>query len=218
MNDQIYTGKTVDDAISVALGDLEADRDEVDVTIVQSESQGFLGLFGRKARARVTLRDEDKIRITYILRKLTRRMGYDVTVRSREKDNKVYAYIDGGGKDLIGNNGSVLEALEYISERFINRDRDALVRVELDVDGYRRQREKELGELVDRLCRKVSETGKESRTDALGDIERRMVTSALKKRRELRFRLEGRGPYKRVIIMPRRSQRKPRSGDEKKEQ
>lgn len=48
------TGKTVDEAIEAALQELGMNRDEVEVDIIQMESAGIFGLFGRKdARVRV---------------------------------------------------------------------------------------------------------------------------------------------------------------------
>lgn len=49
------TGRTVDEAIEAALDELGLHRDEVEVDILQIESSGVLGLFGRKeGRVRVT--------------------------------------------------------------------------------------------------------------------------------------------------------------------
>jgi spoIIIJ-associated protein len=49
------TGKTVDQAIALALEELGLERDEVQVDILQIESAGILGMFGkREARVRVT--------------------------------------------------------------------------------------------------------------------------------------------------------------------
>ena len=49
------TGRTVDEAIEAALDEMGLHRDEVEVDILQIESSGVLGLFGRKeGRVRVT--------------------------------------------------------------------------------------------------------------------------------------------------------------------
>ncbi|HEX9117295.1 MAG TPA: Jag N-terminal domain-containing protein, partial [Anaerolineae bacterium] len=52
------SGKTVEEAIEKALGELGAERDEVDVEVL-SEGKGVLGV-GAQARVRVTLLGEDE--------------------------------------------------------------------------------------------------------------------------------------------------------------
>ena len=52
------SGKTVEEAIEKALGELGADRDEVDVEVL-SEGKGLLGV-GGQARVRVTLIADDE--------------------------------------------------------------------------------------------------------------------------------------------------------------
>ena len=42
------SAKTVDDAIAAALADLGAAREEVDITVIDEGSKGFLGMFGSK--------------------------------------------------------------------------------------------------------------------------------------------------------------------------
>ena len=42
------SAKTVDDAIAAALAELGAAREEVDITVIDEGSKGFLGMFGSK--------------------------------------------------------------------------------------------------------------------------------------------------------------------------
>lgn len=42
------SAKTVDDAIAAALADLGAAREEVDITVIDEGSKGFLGMFGQQ--------------------------------------------------------------------------------------------------------------------------------------------------------------------------
>lgn len=52
----IKTGKTVDEAVSEALTELNKTRDEVEVEIIEEASKGFLGLIGNKeATVKVTV-------------------------------------------------------------------------------------------------------------------------------------------------------------------
>ena len=42
------TGKTVDDAILAALIELDVDRDNVEIEVIEEGSKGFLGLVGSR--------------------------------------------------------------------------------------------------------------------------------------------------------------------------
>ncbi|ATW26402.1 RNA-binding cell elongation regulator Jag/EloR [Candidatus Formimonas warabiya] len=53
------TGKTIDDAIELALKELQCVRDDAEVEILDAPSRGLFGLIGTKAaRVKVTLRDK----------------------------------------------------------------------------------------------------------------------------------------------------------------
>ena len=59
MNDTksiIASGKTVKDAIAQGLNELGCDSDDVDVQIISMGSPGFMGLFGKLAEVKLTLR------------------------------------------------------------------------------------------------------------------------------------------------------------------
>ncbi len=50
-------GSTIEAAVAAALTQLKADRDQVEIEILAQATKGFLGIGGRKARVRATLRD-----------------------------------------------------------------------------------------------------------------------------------------------------------------
>ena len=51
------TGKTVDDAVTEALIQLGTVRDNVDIEVIEKESNGFLGLNKKPAKVKVALTD-----------------------------------------------------------------------------------------------------------------------------------------------------------------
>ncbi|BAU26274.1 spoIIIJ-associated protein [Aneurinibacillus soli] len=60
MNQVTATGKTVEDAIRVALAQLNAEREDVSFRVLEEPSKGFLGLIGvRKAKVEVTLVEKE---------------------------------------------------------------------------------------------------------------------------------------------------------------
>ena len=53
------TGKTVKDAIRNGLAELGCDSDDVDIQVVEMGSPGLFGMFGRLAKVRLTVKEED---------------------------------------------------------------------------------------------------------------------------------------------------------------
>ncbi len=50
-------GSTIEEAVAAALTQLKADREQVEIEILAQATKGFLGIGGRKARVRATLRN-----------------------------------------------------------------------------------------------------------------------------------------------------------------
>ena len=53
------TGKTVKDAIRNGLAELGCDSDDVDIQVVEMGSPGLFGMFGKPAKVRLTVKEED---------------------------------------------------------------------------------------------------------------------------------------------------------------
>ena len=53
------TGKTVNDAISNGLAELGVDRSEVEIQVIEMGSPGLFGMFGKRAKVRLTVKADD---------------------------------------------------------------------------------------------------------------------------------------------------------------
>ena len=51
------TGKNVDEALEQALNELKTTRDKVNIEVIEEAKNGLFGLFSKKAKIRVTLKD-----------------------------------------------------------------------------------------------------------------------------------------------------------------
>ena len=51
------TGKNVDEALEQALNELKTTRDKVNIEVIEEVKNGLFGLFSKKAKIRVTLKD-----------------------------------------------------------------------------------------------------------------------------------------------------------------
>ena len=53
------SGKTVKDAIRNGLAELGCDSDDVDIQVVEMGSPGLFGMFGKPAKVRLTMKEEE---------------------------------------------------------------------------------------------------------------------------------------------------------------
>lgn len=61
MRSTVISAKTVEECVNKALDKLQANRNEVNIEVIDEPKQGFLGLFGAKdAVVRVSLKDDVK--------------------------------------------------------------------------------------------------------------------------------------------------------------
>ena len=109
---------------------------------------------------------------------------------------------DAGGL-LIGRRGQTLDALEYLVNRIVTRDEDAIAgRIAIDVEGYRERRREYLDALARRLAQKAKETGSAVTLDPMSPRDRRIVHLALKSYPGVATRSEGEGHYRKLVILP----------------
>jgi len=83
---------------------------------------------------------------------------------------------------LIGKEGKVLEALQYIVQRIIQRNipERQVLHIIIDIAGYRKKREDEISKLAREIAERVSKSGQSILMQPMGSWERRVVHMALK--------------------------------------
>lgn len=134
-------------------------------------------------------------------------MGVSVTVRLLTNTARQIE-LDITGPDaaaLIGKRGTILFALQFLTNRIVNRGPVGRRYVVLDVEGYRAKRERQLAAVAVKLGEKVAREGKIITFDPMSPRERRVVHLALAKFPGVRTQSEGEGDARRVQIIPTRS-------------
>lgn len=221
------TAKTVEEAVQSALEELEAEKDNVDIEILEQPTKGIFGILGSKnAKVRVTLKEKKtteksvkkeienkEIRITeYTLekeraRKFLREVleAMDIKAEIRVKDINESLYINLSGPKMgmiIGRRGQTLDSLQYLVSLVVNKDkeRDSFVKVILDTEDYRRKREETLQRLAKRLADRARKTGKNIELEPMNPYERRIIHSTLQEVEGITTFSEGEEPYRKVII------------------
>ena len=134
-------------------------------------------------------------------RDLTKKMHLDIHINSYENDECVYLEIEGkDSRTIIGKRGQTLDAIQYITNLVMNKNRNDYIRVIVDVEGYRSRREQTLENLAIKLSGKVEKTGRSVKLEPMNPYERKVIHSTLQSNPRINTRSEGEEPYRRVII------------------
>jgi spoIIIJ-associated protein len=109
------------------------------------------------------------------------------------------------GKDagrIIGKKGSVLQALQFLTHRVINRPSLDRRHVLVDAEGYRSRRDDSLATMARRLGKQAVDQGKIITFEPMNPRDRRVVHLALAKFEGVITKSDGEGDDRRVQIIP----------------
>lgn len=201
------TGRTVEEAVDAALRRLGAERQQVEIEVLEEPSRGLFGWFGQRlARVRVTYRAGKAETVERFVRGVCERMGLRADLRVEEDAEVIRVEISGQGLGvLIGRRGSTLDALQYLAHVAGTRWTGDPRPVVIDADGYRRRREEGLRRLALRLAQRVRRTGHPVALRPMSARERRIVHLALRDDPHVRTESVGEEPFRKVVIRPQRS-------------
>ncbi len=153
--------------------------------------------------------DETADQVREVVETLLRLMDIryqEVRVKRGERDNDL-VYVDIEGKDLnilIGRRAEVLNAFQYIVSLIIGKRLQRWVQVVVDVQGYRKRRERSLQLLAQRMADQAVKTGRRQMLEPMPANERRIIHLALRHREDVETLSVGDEPHRKVTIAPRR--------------
>ena len=137
------------------------------------------------------------------LRGLLEHMDVSADIRLSENEEGILLSIDTADQEtVIGRDGEVLAALQFLVNKIVNRYPEGRKLVVLDSEGFRNRREVELGKLAHDLGNKAIETNKVVRLSPMNAQDRRLVHLALKDFPGLSTRSEGEGSFRCLLIVP----------------
>lgn len=197
-------GKTIEEAVSLALAELGVSEKRVDIEVIESPSKGLFGFIGTKpAKVRVSLKKIDPVAVAKeFLQDIFLQMKLDVLIEKMTSEEGIVFNLR--GKDLgilIGKHGQTLDALQYLTNLAANRDVDQdRVRIVVDVEDYRKRREETLYRLAERLADKVKRRGERVVLEPMSRHERKIIHMALQDDKRVSTYSEGEEPFRKVVI------------------
>lgn len=144
------------------------------------------------------------------VRTLVQTISVPATVEFRERgqgtsDDPILIDVEGENLGtLIGHQGATLQALQYITRLIVSRQTHQWSNVVIDVDGYRRRRERSLRELARRMADRVRKNNRPISLEPMPPNERRIIHLELGDDPDVTTRSVGQGDRRKVTIRPQR--------------
>ena len=210
------TGKTVDEALEIALRELDADRGEVEIDVISRGKSGMFGIGSEPAKIKVTKlsiesNDIDSPDIVTVSREvinnLISNMGVNVICNLRQSDSEdiggpVFEIEGDDSGLLIGRKGETLRSLQFLVRYLVSKKTSQRANLSLDVEGYDERRRQSLSNLANRVSQRVVKTGRSIELEPMNARERRVVHMALSDRDDVFTESSGSGEDRRVVISP----------------
>ncbi|MBQ0146753.1 MAG: protein jag [Lachnospiraceae bacterium] len=140
-------------------------------------------------------------------------MDMDVQIQTSfdHEENELNIVLSGEDMGmLIGKRGQTLDSFQYLTSLVVNKHHDGYIRVKLDTENYRERRQVKLEELAHNIAHKVSRTKKAVDLEPMNPYERRIIHSALQDDPFVTTVSEGEEPYRHVVVMLKKSNRRHR--------
>lgn len=196
------SGKTVNDAVSAALTELNITEAEAIIEVVNEGNKGIFGLLGKEATVKVTKKEFDATEYAKeFLESVISQMGVEGTVTATSENNVIDMKIVGDKMGvLIGRRGETLNSLQYLTSLAVNKKTDSFKRVLIDTENYKQKREETLVSLAKRLASNAVKYRRNITLDPMTSYERRIIHSALQENHEVTTYSTGEEPNRKVVI------------------
>jgi len=129
----------------------------------------------------------------------------DATISVDSSSDGIRFHISGGNAAvLIGKRGQTLEAIQHLIEKIGNKQNGDTLRIQVDVEGYLKNRKENLEKLAARMAQKALQTGKTMTLGQMNPHDRRIVHLALKSDTSVKTQSIGEGLYRKLTISPKK--------------
>ena len=224
-NSNIFEGKTTNEAIEAGLKYFKVSKDMVNIKVLEEEDKRsfFSILTPRVVKVEMSIKepkkqekknivkkektsDEDKEKSEKIIREfinefLEKVSAQDVTYNINIVDE--YMEISFEGKSisyLIGYRGEVLNDFQTLLNAVLRNKLRTGLKVIVDVCGYKKERQKTLEELAERVAENVIKTRKQVTLEPMRPYERKIIHSKLQENPKIKTYSIGEEPHRRIVV------------------
>ncbi|MBD5632532.1 MAG: protein jag [Clostridia bacterium] len=199
--ENVFTAKTVDEAIAEGLATLGITLDEAEITVIE---EGKKKLFGSvKAQVKVEKKRSEGKRAADFIDNLLAILGIKAVSEVVSEDEAINIDIKTTASSrVIGKRGDVLDAIQCMAGAYANIGSESYKKVVVDCENYRAQREQTLKELALKLAAKAVESGRKMSLEPMTPYERRIIHSVLMDNADVKTVSEGKEPARYIVVIP----------------
>ena len=200
-------GKTVDEAVKMALQELNTTEENVEIEVLEEPTKGLLGIGAKPALVRVSVKEEKVAveenkadKVNEVISNITSCLGLNIKSNVEDTADALKVNLEGENLGLIiGYKGETLDALQLLTNVIINKNGE-YKRVEIDAQNYREQRKETLSALAHKKARDVIKYGKNITLEPMTPYERRIIHTALQDDSKVTTVSIGSEPFRKVVI------------------
>ena len=203
MKKYYYEAKTKEEAIEKALTELNTNRDNITVKVVEEKN----GLLKKLVKIEVITYNDIIDNLKNTLNDIFTLMNINANLEVRKRENNITVTIFSDNNSiLIGKGGRNLSSLQTIIRQIINNQTNEHLSIILDVENYKEKKNKNLEVLAKRVAREVAKTKVEAKLDPMNSFERRIIHSTLSNDKFVYTESAGEEPNRCVVIKPKESE------------
>lgn len=199
--ENVFTAKTVDEAIAEGLATLGITLDEAEITVIE---EGKKKLFGSvKAQVKIERKRSEGKRAADFIDNLLAILGIKAVSEIVSEDEAINIDIKTTASSrVIGKRGDVLDAIQCMAGAYANIGSESYKKVVVDCENYRAQREQTLKDLALKLAAKAVEAGRKMSLEPMTPYERRIIHSVLMDNADVKTVSEGKEPARYIVVIP----------------
>lgn len=199
----LFYGKTVEEAIEIALKELNIDKDQACIEVLEEPQKGFLGIGTKEAKVKVEKKKDDGERAAEFLSGIFEFLKVPATTEILENGDKIVIDIlTTSPTAIIGYRGEVLDALQTLASASANVCNENYKKVVVNCENYREKREETLKNLALRIAEKAIKYQKKFSLEPMNPFERKIIHSALMDNEHVQTISEGVEPNRYVVVCP----------------
>lgn len=197
MNKYYFEGKTEEQAVNLALYELNLKDEDLIINNVEDKSS----LLKKNVKIEVLNLNEIITFIKETLTKMTELMGAKSKLEVRKRENNISVTIfSENNAILIGKNGKNVTAMQQLIRQMVNSKLNNPLSIIVDVGNYKEKRARNIEYLAKKLAREAYKTKTEVTMDSMNSYERRIVHEVLADDKYVYTESIGEEPNRKVVI------------------
>lgn len=196
----VKEGKDAAEILAEILKENNLTENEIVYTTKENKGKLFKG-----STVTVTVIKKDQLyqEAKEYLKGLIEGLGLEVNFEIQKRDEITMIKIfSNHNAILIGKNGQTLKNLEFLVKQMLNTKYGINLRIMLDVENYRKKKERNLEFLAKKMAKEVIKTKVEVHLENMNSYERRIIHNCLTNFKGVKTESEGVEPNRHIVIKP----------------